>query len=188
MTENDNDLKNNIKYTIDRLMRYSIIDAIRSAWEDDKVINSSPLQDIYRLLKQRAVEILQGLEDIDISEYIEKAMKGAWHVGNGGDLPISHKAKWDGSAAKKRIFKWAGFDGDNPSPSKARKAFLLYNSEKPKLKESYKDPIADIIDGRIGTLAFCIVKTLGEPIDTVFWAGISPEIDEQVELVDDFAA
>ncbi|RMD64633.1 hypothetical protein D6833_04175 [Candidatus Parcubacteria bacterium] len=70
-----------------------------------------------------------------------------WKVGAKRDLPIaSTERAWDGSAARGRIFAWAGWD-DNPQPSKARRAFLAYDAEEPELKGSYKLPFADVVDG-----------------------------------------
>ncbi len=83
-----------------------------------------------------------------------KSIKAARHlksfkVGADRNLPLSKRdVPFDGAAAKKRIFTWAGFDGDNPDSAKARKVFLLYDSAHPNLKGSYKLPFADIVDGK----------------------------------------
>jgi hypothetical protein len=73
----------------------------------------------------------------------------SWKCGAARDLSIHESESWDGDAAKSRIFNWAGFDGDSPDTSKARKAFLIYDSEDPEKKGSYKLPFTDIVDGEL---------------------------------------
>jgi HK97 family phage prohead protease len=72
-----------------------------------------------------------------------------WKCGAAGDLPISEDRSWDADAARARVFRAAGFDGEHADPVKARRAFLAYNASKPLLRESYKLPFADVIDGRL---------------------------------------
>jgi len=83
---------------------------------------------------------------LKINEVVE-AKAAQWTVGADRDLPISEREEWDGDAAKAHIWTWAGFDGDNPDSSKARRCFLVYDASEPELKRSYKLPFADIIDG-----------------------------------------
>jgi hypothetical protein len=64
-----------------------------------------------------------------------------WTVGVSRDLPVV-PGDWDDDAVMASVFRWAGFDGDNPDPSKARQAFLVYDASEPNLKGSYKLPIA----------------------------------------------
>jgi hypothetical protein len=45
---------------------------------------------------------------------------------------------WDGPAAEARIFEKAGFDGDDPDVTWARKAFLAYDAANPKLKSFHR--------------------------------------------------
>lgn len=69
-------------------------------------------------------------------------------VGGSSDLPIAPKDhQWDGPAAKKRIFEYAG--GDKFSPAKARKGFFFYDEAKENEKTAYKLPFADVIDGKL---------------------------------------
>lgn len=49
---------------------------------------------------------------------------------------------WDGDAARKRVWDWS--EGDW---RKYRRAFLWYDPSRPEQKNSYKLPIADVIDG-----------------------------------------
>jgi hypothetical protein len=72
-----------------------------------------------------------------------------WKVGADRDLPLVERGTWDGAAAKAQIFAWAGFDGDNPDPAKARRGFLIYDASDPTLKGSYKLPIAIVEGGRL---------------------------------------
>lgn len=64
------------------------------------------------------------------------------------NLPLAPKGRaWDGSAAEKRIFDWAG--GDEFSPAKARRGFVYYDSSNPSVRASYKLPFADVISGQL---------------------------------------
>lgn len=77
---------------------------------------------------------------LDIEE--RKAVSGA------DDLPLADRNHaWDGPAAEKRIFEWAG--GDNFDPAKVRKAFFWYDSKNPKNKTAYKLPFADVVNGKL---------------------------------------
>jgi len=80
---------------------------------------------------------------------VVEQMAANWKVGVGRDLPISKDTEWNGSAAAKSVFEAAGFDSDKPNVTMARKAFLIYNAAAPKLKGSYKLPIAKIVDGQM---------------------------------------
>lgn len=71
-----------------------------------------------------------------------------WTVGAARDLPLSSSDSWDGAAAKASVFSWAGWP-DNPSPAKAKRAFLLYDSDAGDLKGSFKLPFATVSDGSL---------------------------------------
>lgn len=81
-----------------------------------------------------------------VEELVEKA---ELKVGAAKDLPIVERDSWDGPRAKKNIFDFADFDTDNPKLAKARRGFLIYDSENPDLKGSYKLPFADVEDGKL---------------------------------------
>ena len=69
-------------------------------------------------------------------------------VGGSTDLPLAPPDHpWNGPAAKKRIFEWAG--GQKFDPKKARKAFFYYDEKKPEERTAYKLPFADVIDGKL---------------------------------------
>lgn len=71
-----------------------------------------------------------------------------WKVGASRTLPIDETDdEWDGPAAAAAIFDWAG--GDDFDPKQARKGFLVYDAAAPKLRGSYKLPIARVVDGRL---------------------------------------
>ena len=71
-----------------------------------------------------------------------------WKVGAARNLPIeAGDEPWDGPAAEQEIFDYAG--GDDFDSEKARKAFLVYDAEKPTERGSYKLPIARIADGKL---------------------------------------
>jgi cytochrome c1 len=76
----------------------------------------------------------------------ERAM-AEWKVGAAKSLPIEDSDDWDGAAAQKSIFAWAG--GDDFDPAKARKGFLVYDASAPELRGSYKLPIAHVVDGEL---------------------------------------
>lgn len=80
---------------------------------------------------------------------VDLVEKAEFRVGAAKELPIVDRPSWDGAAAKKNIFSFSGFDGDNPSSPKARRAFLIYDSENTDLKGSYKLPFADVVDGKL---------------------------------------
>lgn len=70
-----------------------------------------------------------------------------WKVGAARDLAVEDSDSWDGPAAEKSIFEYAG--GDEFEPAKARRGFLVYNAAEPKLRGSYKLPIAHVVDGEL---------------------------------------
>lgn len=70
-----------------------------------------------------------------------------WKVGAARDLPVQDDDSWDGAAAEKSIFEWAG--GDDFEPAKARKGFLFYDAANPAERGSYRDPIAHVVDGKL---------------------------------------
>lgn len=51
---------------------------------------------------------------------------------------------WDADAARKRVWDWA--DGDF---RKYRRAFLWFDAARPEQKNSYKLPVADVVDGQL---------------------------------------
>jgi hypothetical protein len=81
-----------------------------------------------------------------------KADAADWKCGASRNLPVNEDLSWDGPAAAASIFEKAGFDGDSPDVTFARKGFLAYDAANPKLKGSYKLPFAKVIDGRLTAL------------------------------------
>lgn len=76
-----------------------------------------------------------------------------WHCGAAADLPIDEDRAWDGDAARERVLRLAGFDGEHPDPIRARRAFLCYDASRPLLRGSFKLPFADIVDGRLTAIS-----------------------------------
>jgi hypothetical protein len=72
----------------------------------------------------------------DTTQHEVKAVSGA------SDLPIGD-GEWDASAARKRIFEWAGDE-----MSKAKRAFFWVEGD-PNNKGSYKLPFADVRDNKL---------------------------------------
>lgn len=70
-----------------------------------------------------------------------------WKVSASRDLPIEDSDEWDGAAAEKSIFDYAG--GDEFDSEKARKGFLVYDSANPADRGSYKLPIAHVVGGEL---------------------------------------
>lgn len=70
-----------------------------------------------------------------------------WHVGASRSLPVEDSDEWDGAAAAKSIFEWAG--GDEFDSKKARRGFLVYNASKADKRGGYKLPIAHVVDGKL---------------------------------------
>lgn len=71
----------------------------------------------------------------------------SWSVGAARDLPLDETSSFDGAAAKARIFDWAG--GDEFDPNKAKRAFLVYDTDDPKLRGSFKLPFSDVKSGTL---------------------------------------
>jgi len=78
---------------------------------------------------------------------VSRATGSDWKVGASKNLPIEDSDSWDGAAAQKSIFEWAG--GDEFSPAKARNGFLVYDASEPDKRGSYKLPIAHVVDGEL---------------------------------------
>lgn len=80
-----------------------------------------------------------------------------WQIGAAKNLRVVHRTTWDGSAAKKNIFRWAGFDGDSSDTKKARLAFFAYDADKAEEKGSYKLPFCDIEEGKLVAIDAALV-------------------------------
>lgn len=115
-------------------------------WE----ISAVPLPaDASALAAARALGIdLTG--ETTMTRTIRRDSKAAeWKCGASRNLPIDEESDWDGPAAADSVFAACGFDGDEPDTTKARKAFLAFDSANPTLKGSYKLPFAKMVDGRM---------------------------------------
>lgn len=77
----------------------------------------------------------------------------AWVIGADTDLPLNETLRWDGPGAARRVFELAMFDSEEPDYELARRAFLVYDDERPEQRGSYKLGIADVIDGELYVLS-----------------------------------
>lgn len=122
-----------------------IYDMLQNEYNDPRVV--APW--LLGRTEQEQEEIRKSLEaDMSGEEY----GAGVWHAyglvasvnGSGwSGMPLAAQDHpWDGEAARKRVWDWA--EGDY---RRYRKAFLWWDAERPEQKNSYKLPIADVIDG-----------------------------------------
>jgi hypothetical protein len=116
-------------------------------------ISGVPLPaDAAALAAARAIDLGTGTI---VMPRLTRAKDSEWKCGASRNLPLDEKSEWDGDAAAESVFEAYGFNGDNPDPdsSKARKAFLAWDSSNPGKKGSYKLPIAKVVDGRLTAVA-----------------------------------
>lgn len=72
-----------------------------------------------------------------------------WKATGSISLPLADRDReWDGDAAAKRVFAWAGWDED-PDTGKAAKAFFAQNTGDAEARGSYKLGFADVVDGEL---------------------------------------
>lgn len=107
------------------------------------------------LLGRTVEEREEDEEEMTASAFDDEEFgQGVWHVeglvasvnsSGWSDMPIADTDRpWDGSAARGRVWDWA--EGDF---RKYRRAFLWWDAQKAEQKNSYKLPIADVIDGTL---------------------------------------
>lgn len=110
-------------------------------------------------------------------EFLAKGRKADsnWKVGASRNLPLGGDDAWDGPGAEASIFEHAGFDGDSPDYSFARKGFLAYDAANPTLKSSYRLPFAKVADGRLTAIPSGILAASSG----LSQAGISNEVQEK---------
>lgn len=82
----------------------------------------------------------------------KRAETANWTCGAARDLSIDDKTAWDGAAAAARMLD-AATDGDTIDAAKAARGFLLYDAANPDLRTSYKEPFADLVDGKLVAVA-----------------------------------
>jgi HK97 family phage prohead protease len=101
----------------------------------------------WELMEISIVAVPCNPEALVVGRSLENATPKAdatWKVGASRALPIGGDEAWDGPAAEASIFEHAGFDGDKPDSTFARKGFLVYDSAKPQEKGAYKLPFAKV--------------------------------------------
>jgi|SRR5688572_2371441 len=91
-------------------------------------------------------------------------------------LPVVQR-DWRAVDATKRVWDWA--DGDY---RQYRKAFLVWDQDRPENKQSYKYPIADVVDGQL-----CLVAK-GVATVAAMYDSSRESIDVPQELLEDFGA
>jgi len=70
-----------------------------------------------------------------------------WKASGSTTLPLGDREReWDESAARERVFRWAGWE-DHPQPRKAQRAFFARDDESPQNLTAYKLPFADVVGG-----------------------------------------
>jgi HK97 family phage prohead protease len=111
-----------------------------------------------------------------------------WKCGASRDLAIDEDDSWDGPAAEASIFDHAG--GDDFDPAIASKGFLAYDATEPKLRGSYKLPIARVVNGEMKAVAAGIRAAASRLPDTDVPDGVKESaravIDHyEAEMADD---
>jgi HK97 family phage prohead protease len=110
----------------------------------------------------------------------------AWVIGADTDLPLNETLRWDGPAAAARVFELAMFDSDEPDLELARRAFLVYDDERPELRGSYKLGIADVVDGELVVLSSGLRAAASRLPQT---ADLSEDVVNQARaIIDDYVA
>lgn len=75
-----------------------------------------------------------------------------WKCGAARDLPVDDKSRWDGPGAEGRLFDAATADG-KIDPAKAKRGFLFYDASSSDERGAYKEPFADIVEGKMVAIA-----------------------------------
>lgn len=124
-----------------------IYDMLQDEYQDPRVV--APW-----LLGKTEEEQEATRKELEASVAPEEIGQGSWSpeglvasVRSSGwsDMPLAEvDHPWDGDAARKRVWDWA--DGDF---RQYRKAFLWSDAARPEQKNSYKLPIADVVDGSL---------------------------------------
>lgn len=101
----------------------------------------------WELLELSFVSVPADTGAVVTARAIGDSTMAEWKVGAARNLSIEDSDDWDGAAAEASVFEWAG--GDDFDAAKARKAFLVYDADKPGERGSYKLPIAHVVDGEL---------------------------------------
>lgn len=123
-----------------------IYDVLQEEYQDPRVV--APW--LLGRTEEEQQEIRQSLESSIMEGDMDPFGQGVWTVeglvasvntswSGIGMADVDHP--WDGEAARKRVWDWS--EGDF---RRYRRAFLWYDSARPDQKNSYKLPIADVID------------------------------------------
>lgn len=108
-----------------------------------------------------------------------------WKCGAAERLSVKDTGSWDGPAAEKRIFTWAGFDGNAADGVKARRGFFAYDASQPDVKGSYKLPFCDVIDGEL----FAIKGGLDAAASRLYSTDVSDDVKTKAKaIIDEYQA
>jgi len=75
-----------------------------------------------------------------------------WKCGADRGLSINHDRQWDGGEAAGRMLD-AATEAGKINVAKAKRGFLLYDASNAEERGSYKEPFADILDGKLTAIA-----------------------------------
>lgn len=123
-----------------------IYDKLQAEYQDPRTVppwflgKTEQERDAEREAIGASLEEEMGSAIWDVEGLIASVNSAGW-----SSMPIADMSRtWDKSAATSRVWDWSGGDW-----RRYRRAFLWYDAERPEQKNSYKLPIADVIDGEL---------------------------------------
>ncbi len=132
--------------------------------EDPKIITKSELLELSFVPVPSNVGAMTTEKQAKFQEFIDKYDEKRAvpkHTAPKADRDL----KWDGSAATKRLRKWASSDGsgdkDKVDFDKYAIGFTWFDSEEKESFSSYKLPHQDIIDGKLKTVWRGVIAAMG---------------------------
>lgn len=97
-------------------------------------------------------------------------------------LPLGPDSPWNGAAADNRVWEWADRDY-----RQYRKAFLVWDTDAPENRRSYRYPVADVIDGELRLMrqgvAVAASMTVNRPDHVDLPYVLMPELEALLEQV-----
>lgn len=115
-----------------------IYDMLQEEYEDPRVV--APW-----MLGQTTEERDQTREELGAAMWTVEGLVTSVIASGWSDMPVADADHaWDSEAARKRIWDWS--DGDY---RQYRRAFLWYDPARPEQKNSYKLPVADVVDNQL---------------------------------------
>ena len=117
-----------------------------SQWAE-KMIDAGALE-----LPRTQLELLRREARMPNARQSRAANSSDWKCGAARDLDVDTTASWDGSAAAGRMLDAATAEGKIDA-ARASKGFLLYDAGNDQERGAYKEPFADIVDGKLVAVA-----------------------------------